>query len=301
MSDNTEISENKPQSNLQTDTENKAVDSSAKTPAPRDPVTSILKKYRKDIWAPFISAIKEYNLINPGDKIAVCMSGGKDSALLGVLFKHLCRYSEVPFELEYIAMNPGYSNANLIKLKENCEKLELPVKIFDTNIFSVTEKTEKNPCYLCARMRRGHLYSYAESLGCNKIALGHHFSDVIETTLMGMLWGSQIQGMLPKLHSTNFSGMELIRPLYKVREDSIVAWARYNSLDFLNCACRMTEKAERDENASKRRQTKFLIRELKKENPDIETNIFNSIHRANIDTLVGYKLNGEMHSFLENY
>lgn len=271
------------------------------TSKPRDPVTSILKKYRKAIWAPFISAIKEYRLISEGDRIAVCMSGGKDSALLGVLMKQLCRYSDVPFEVEYIAMNPGYSEENLARLKDNCRKLELDVKMFDTNIFSVAEKQEKNPCYLCARMRRGHLYSYAKSLGCNKIALGHHFSDVIETTLMGMLWGAQIQGMLPKLHSTNYEGMELIRPLYKVHEDDIIAWARYNGLEFLRCACLMTEKSEFDENASKRRETKNLIRELKKTNPDIEKNIFNSIHKANIDTLCGYKLNGEEHTFLDNY
>ena len=268
---------------------------------PRDPVTSILKKYRKEIWAPFISAIKEYELIKAGDKIAVCMSGGKDSAILGVLMRQLARYSDVPFEVEFISMNPGYSEANLQRLRENCAKLELDVKMFDTNVFSVAEKTEKNPCYLCARMRRGHLYSYAKSLGCNKIALGHHFSDVIETTLMGMLWGAQIQGMLPKLHSTNYEGMELIRPLYKVHEDSIIAWARYNSLEFLACACRMTEEAERDEDASKRRETKRLIRELKKTNPDIEKNIFNSIHRVSLDTMVAYKTGGVMHSFLDNY
>lgn len=268
---------------------------------PRDPVTSILKKYRKEIWAPFISAIKEYELIKAGDRIAVCMSGGKDSAILGVLMRQLARYSDVPFEVEFISMNPGYSEANLTRLRENCERLELDVKMFDTNVFSVAEKTEKNPCYLCARMRRGHLYSYAKSLGCNKIALGHHFSDVIETTLMGMLWGAQIQGMLPKLHSTNYEGMELIRPLYKVHEDSIIAWARYNSLEFLACACRMTEEAERDEDASKRRETKRLIRELKKTNPDIEKNIFNSIHRVSLDTMVAYKTGGEMHSFLDTY
>lgn len=264
-------------------------------------VNSILKKYRKTIWAPFVSAVKEYRLISEGDKIAVCVSGGKDSAILAVLMRQLCRYSDVPFELEYIAMNPGYSEANLNRLRENCKKLELDVKIFDTNVFTVAEKQEKNPCYLCARMRRGHLYSYAQSLGCNKIALGHHFSDVIETTLMGMLWGAQIQGMLPKLHSTNYEGMELIRPLYKVHEDAIIAWARYNGLEFLRCACRMTEESEMDENASKRRETKLLIKELKKTNPDVEKNIFNSIHKANVDTLCGYKLNGEGHSFLENY
>lgn len=264
-------------------------------------INSILKKYRKEIWGPFISALKDYELIKSGDRIAVCMSGGKDSAIMGVLLKQLQRHSDVPFELEYIAMNPGYSEANLTRLKENCARLELPVKIFETNIFDVTSKSGGSPCYLCARMRRGHLYSFAESLGCNKIALGHHFSDVIETTLMGMLWGSQIQGMLPKLKSTNYPGMELIRPLYKVHEDSIIAWARYNGLEFLSCACKMTESAAVDENASKRRETKALIKKLKETNPDIEKNIFNSIHRANVDTLVGYKLDNVEHSFLENY
>lgn len=267
----------------------------------RDPAMSTQKKFRKEIWTPFVSAVKEYQLIKEGDRIAVCMSGGKDSALLGVLMKMLHRWSDFPFELEFIAMDPGYTSENRAKLIANCEKLELPIHLFETNIFSVTSKTEKNPCYLCARMRRGHLYSYAKSLGCNKIALGHHFSDVIETTLMGMLWGAQIQGMLPKLHSTNYDGMELIRPLYKVHEDAIVAWANYNGLSFLQCACIMTERAQVDENASKRRETKFLIRELKKTNPDIEKNIFNSIHRANIDTLVSYKLHDEMHSFLDGY
>ncbi len=267
----------------------------------RDPVRSILKKYRKKIWAPFISAIKEYQLISEGDRIAVCVSGGKDSAILAVLMKQLCRHSDVPFEVKFISMNPGYSVENLEKIKENCRKLEIDVNIFETDVFRIAEKQTKNPCYLCARMRRGHLYSYAQSLGCNKIALGHHFSDVIETTLMGMLWGAQIQGMLPKLHSTNYPGMELIRPLYKIHEDDIIAWARYNGLDFLRCACRMTEKSEFDEDASKRKETKMLIKELKKVNPDIEKNIFNSIHKVNVDTICGYKLDGEQHSFLENY
>ncbi len=267
----------------------------------RDPVRSILKKYRKKIWAPFISAIKEYQLISEGDIIAVCVSGGKDSALLAVLMKQLCRYSEVPFEVKFISMNPGYSDGNLEKMKENCRKLDIDVDIFETNVFTIAETQTKNPCYLCARMRRGHLYSYAQSLGCNKIALGHHFSDVIETTLMGMLWGAQIQGMLPKLRSTNYPGMELIRPLYKIHEEDIAAWARYNELDFLRCACKMTEKSEFDEDASKRKQTKMLIKELKKSNPDIEKNIFNSIHKVNLDTMCGYKTDGVQHSFLEKY
>ncbi|MBQ8401976.1 MAG: tRNA 2-thiocytidine biosynthesis protein TtcA [Clostridia bacterium] len=264
-------------------------------------VRSVLKKYRKEIWAPFISAIKEYRLIEEGDVIGVCISGGKDSALLAVLMKQLQRYSDVPFRCEFICMDPGYSPDNRRRIEKNMALLEIPVHIFETNIFRVTSKTDKSPCYLCARMRRGHLYSFAKSLGCNKIALGHHFSDVIETTLMGMLWGAQIQAMLPKLHSTNFEGMELIRPLYKVHEDHIIAWARYNSLSFLACACVMTESANLDENASKRRQTKMLIRELKKDCPDVEKNIFNSIHKSNIYTMVGYKRFGVLHSFLEDY
>lgn len=264
-------------------------------------IRSILKKYRKKIWAPFVSAIKEYKLIKEGDKIAICLSGGKDSALLAVLMKQLQAHSDFPFEVKFLSMDPGYNEENKRKIVENSKKLELDVTYFDTNIFTVAEKQEKNPCYLCARMRRGYLYSFAREIGCNKIALGHHFSDVIETTLMGMLWGAQIQGMLPKLHSTNFEGMELIRPLYKVHEDDIIAWSRYNNLEFLRCACKMTEKSEYDEDASKRKQTKMLIRELKKTNPDVEKCIFNAIHKVNVDTMCGYKIKDEWHSFLDNY
>lgn len=266
-------------------------------------VRSILKKYRKDIWAPFVSAVKMYELIAEGDRIAVCISGGKDSMLLAVCMKQLALHSDVPFECEYIVMDPGYSPANRRRIEENAARLEIHVRIFETDIFGVAERHGgESPCYLCARMRRGHLYSFARELGCNKIALGHHFSDVIETTLMGMLWGSQIQAMLPRLESTNFDGMELIRPLYRVHEDSIIAWARYNSLEFLGCACIMTEKAALDETASKRKETKALIRRLRDEgNVNVEKNIFNSIHRANVDTLVGYKLNDEEHSFLERF
>ncbi len=264
---------------------------------------SLLKKYRKEIWAPFVSAVKMYKLIGENDKIGVCISGGKDSMLLAVLMRQLCLHSDVPFSCEFIVMDPGYSEKNRRRIEENAARLELPIKIFETNIFGVAEKTPTgSPCYLCARMRRGHLYSFAKSLGCNKIALGHHFSDVIETTLMGMLWGSQIQAMLPKLKSTNFEGMELIRPLYRVHEDDIIAWARYNGLEFLGCACKLTEAAAVDETKSKRRETKALIRQLRDNgNPDVEKNIFNSIHRANVDTLVGYKLHDEQHSFLENF
>lgn len=266
-------------------------------------VRSVLKKYRKDIWSPFMRGVTMYRLISAGDKIGVCISGGKDSMLLALLMKQLQTHSDVPFECEYIVMDPGYSPANRKRIEDNAARLEIPIKIFETNIFNVSSnQTEGSPCYLCARMRRGHLYSFARELGCNKIALGHHFSDVIETTLMGMLWGSQIQGMLPRLKSTNYDGMELIRPMYRVHEDSIIAWARYNGLEFLGCACKMTEAAAVDESASKRRETKALIRRLRDEgNRDIEKNIFNSIHRANVDTLVGYKLNDVEHSFLERF
>ncbi len=279
-----------------------AMSEKVRTPA-QIATRSVLKKYRKEIWAPFVSALKTYELISEGDRIGVCISGGKDSMLMAVLMKQLMRHSDVPFECEFIVMDPGYSPANRQRIIDNAATLEIPIKIFETNIFGVAEgQTTGSPCYLCARMRRGHLYSFARELGCNKIALGHHFSDVIETTLMGMLWGSQIQAMLPKLKSTNFEGMELIRPLYRVHEDDIIAWARYNNLEFLGCACKMTASAAVDESASKRRETKALIRRLRDEgNKDVEKNIFNSIHRANVDTLVGYKLNDEEHSFLEKF
>lgn len=264
---------------------------------------SITKKYRKQIWNPFVAAIKKYELIQPGDKIAVCISGGKDSMLLAVLFQHLQKHSDFPFETEFIVMDPGYNEVNRKKLEANAKELEIPIKVFETDVFKVANKTEENPCYLCARMRRGHLYSQAQKLGCNKIALGHHFSDVIETTVMGMFYGAQIQAMLPKLHSQNYEGMTLIRPLYCVKESDILAWKRYNNLDFLQCACRFTEQyeSENEQMQSKRQETKLLIKELKKTNPNIEINIFNSIHSVCLDTMVGYKTDGVEHSFLERY
>lgn len=262
---------------------------------------SIIKTYRKRIWNPFLIALKNYKLVNAGDKIAVCISGGKDSMLLAKLLQELHKYSEVPFELEYIVMNPGYNEKNMNKIIENAKLLNIPIKVFETDIFTVADKTEKNPCYLCARMRRGHLYKMAKDLGCNKIALGHHFNDVIETTLLGMFYGSQIQTMPPKLHSTNFEGMELIRPMYCIHEDAIIAWKNYNELEFIQCACRFTEKTESGEMDSKRREMKKLIKELKKTNPNIEKSIFNSVHSVCLDTMVGYKQNGVEHSFLENY
>ena len=261
---------------------------------------SLIKKYRKELWNPFIAAIKRYELIQSGDRIAVCVSGGKDSWLLAMLLKHLQPFSEVPFELEFICMDPGYSPENRRQIEENAALLRIPLAIFETDVFSASEEaTGENPCYICARMRRGHLYAEAQRRGCNKIALGHHLNDVIETALMSMTYGAQLQGMVPRLRSTNFEGMELIRPLYCVREDDILAWQRYNGLTFLRCACRFSESAAYDAGASKRKETKELIRSLRAVNPNVEINLFASLHKVNLDTLPGYKTNGEMHSFLE--
>ncbi len=265
---------------------------------------SISKTYRKRIWVPFIMAIKKYELIQKGDKIAVCISGGKDSMLLAKLLQMLQRYSDFPFELVYLVMDPGYNKVNREKIESNAKLLEILINIFETNIFNIADKAEKNPCYLCAKMRRGYLYSQAKKLGCNKIALGHHFNDVIETTLIGMFYGSQLQAMLPKLHSTNFEGMELIRPMYCIHEDDIIAWTRYNNLSFIQCACRFTENSAKSENGigeSKRKEIKEFIRTYKQKNPNIEKSIFNSIHSVCLDTMVGYKSNGEEHTFLDSY
>lgn len=262
---------------------------------------SIIKTYRKRIWNPFLIALKNYKLVNAGDKIAVCISGGKDSMLMAKLLQELHKYSEVPFELVYLVMDPGYNSENRKKIEDNARLLHIPITVFETDIFTVADKTEKSPCYLCARMRRGHLYKKAQDLGCNKIALGHHFNDVIETTLLGMFYGSQIQSMPPKLHSTNFEGMELIRPMYCIHEDAIIAWQKYNGLEFIQCACRFTENCENGTGDSKRQEIKQLIKEIKKTNPNIEKSIFNSIHSVCLDTMVGYKSNGVEHSFLDNY
>lgn len=262
---------------------------------------SIIKTYRKRIWNPFLIALKNYKLVNAGDKIAVCISGGKDSMLMAKLLQELHKYSEVPFELVYLVMDPGYNVENRKKIEDNAKLLHIPITVFETNIFTVADKTEKSPCYLCARMRRGHLYKKAQDLGCNKIALGHHFNDVIETTLLGMFYSSQLQSMPPKLHSTNFEGMELIRPMYCIHEDAIIAWQKYNGLDFIQCACRFTENCENGTGDSKRQEIKQLIKEIKKTNPNIEKSIFNSIHSVCLDTMVGYKSNGVEHSFLDNY
>ena len=265
---------------------------------------SIIKKFRKEIWRPFIEAVQRYELVNEGDKIAVCISGGKDSMLMAKLMQLLQRYGDVPFELVFLVMDPGYNERNRSKIEQNAKLLEIPVTIFETNIFEVANSTEKSPCYLCARMRRGHLYNKAKELGCNKIALGHHFNDVIETTLIGMFYASQLKAMMPKLHSTNFEGMELIRPMYCIHEDDIIAWKRYNELEFIQCACRFTENCTMCDNGgggSKRQEIKTLIRRLKRDNPLIDKSIFNSIHAVSLDTMPGYKTHGKTYSFLDNY
>ena len=262
---------------------------------------SVSKKYRKEIWNPFIAAVKRYELVDAGDKIAVCVSGGKDSMLLAKLMQMLQKYTEKPFDLIFLAMDPGYSPENRKKIEENAALLRIPLTVFETDVFRVANGAEKNPCYLCARMRRGHLYAKAKELGCNKIALGHHFNDVIETTVMGMLYGAQLQAMPPMLRSDNYPGMSLIRPLYCVHEDDILAWKRYNGLEFLQCACRFTEAAGREAPSGKRRELKELIKGLKQQNPDVEKSIFASLHNLCLDTFPGYKHEGEEHTFLERY
>ena len=265
---------------------------------------SIIKKFRKSIWNPFILAVKRYELVKEGDRIAVCISGGKDSMLRAKLMQELHRHSDVLFELKFLVMDPGYNAANREKIESNARLLHIPITVFETDIFEIADSVTQSPCYLCARMRRGHLYSKAKELGCNKIALGHHFSDVIETTLLGMFYGSQLQAMLPKLHSTNFEGMELIRPMYCIHEEDVVAWRNYNNLEFIQCACRFTEKYTLYSNEggiSKRQEIKQLIKTLKAENPLIEKSIFNSIHSVCLDTMLGYKFKGVEHSFLDDY
>lgn len=265
---------------------------------------SIITKYRKVLWNPFIEAVKRYEMIQPGDRIAVCISGGKDSMLLAKLMQQLQKHSDFPFELVFLVMDPGYNELNRQKIESNAALLNIPVTIFESEIFEVADSAGKSPCYLCARMRRGYLYSRAQELGCNKIALGHHFNDVVETTLISMFYGSQLQAMLPKLHSTNFEGMTLIRPLYCVHEDDIIAWARDNSLEFIQCACRLTERSAADTgdvNVSKRKEIKLLLRRLRQGNPNIEKSIFNSIHAVALDTMPGFKTGGVEHSFLERF
>lgn len=262
---------------------------------------SLIKTYRKTIWNPFIGALKEYRMISPGDRIAVCISGGKDSFVLAKLLQELQRHgSEVPFELEFIAMDPGYRPENRQKILDLMELMELPGHLFDSPIFSVVDKQEKSPCYLCARMRRGYLYKYAQQLGCNKIALGHHFDDVIETTLMSMLYAAEMRTMMPKLHSTNFPGMELIRPLYMVREKDIVNWSRYNDLSFLRCSCSVTD-SNREDSGSKRAEIKSLLTSLRRHNPQTDINIFRSAQNVNLETIISYHKGDDYHSFLDEY
>ena len=262
---------------------------------------SINTVFRPSVWTKFIKAVKEFKMINAGDKIAVCISGGKDSMLLAKLMQMLHKISDVPFEIEYISMDPGYNEKNRKKIEENAEKIGIPIKFFETDIFDVTAKVDGNPCYLCARMRRGHLYAKAKELGCNKIALGHHKNDVIETTVMGMLFSGQIQGMLPKLKSTNFEGMELIRPLYYVGESDIIKWRDRNELEFIACACKLTAGLAKGDENSARLQTKQIIEKLSKEIPDVEEHILKSLTNCQLDTLIEYKQNGVRHSFLEQF
>ena len=265
---------------------------------------SIQKKFRHRLWTRFARAIKNYRLVNEGDCIGVCISGGKDSMLMAKLFSQFQKYSDVPFTVHYIVMDPGYSAENRKVIEDNARKLGIPIEIFETDIFESVYNIEKNPCYLCARMRRGYLYSYAKSLGCNKIALGHHYDDVIETILMGMLYGAQVQTMMPKLHSKNFPGMELIRPLYLIREDDIKLWRDDNGLHFIQCACKFTDTCttcSNEENRSKRVEVKALIRQMKKTNPDVEAHIFRSVENVNLSTVIAYKQDGVRHHFLDDY
>jgi tRNA(Ile)-lysidine synthase TilS/MesJ len=264
---------------------------------------SIIKKYRREIWKKFLSAIDAYGLIQENDKIAVCMSGGKDSMLMAKCMQQLHRYSKFSFDVVYLVMDPGYNDMNRRMIEENAEFLNIPVQIFPAPIFDYVAKLDKYPCYICARMRRGYLYKQAQALGCNKIALGHHFDDVIETVLMSMFYNGEFRTMMPKLRSTNWEGMELIRPMYRVKEQDIVAWRQYNGLKFIQCACRLTENCMLDDGGmgSKRQEIKQLIRRLRQTNPNIDSNIFSSIHDVNLDTVIGYHGNGEKHSFDELY
>ncbi len=266
---------------------------------------SIRKRFHKELFSKFAKAINDYDLIQKNDRIAGCISGGKDSMVMAKLFQELKRHNKFPFELTFLVMDPGYHPANRLKLESNAALLQVPITVFESEIFDAVYDVKKSPCYLCARMRRGHLYSKARELGCNKIALGHHYDDVIETILMGMLYGGQIQTMMPKLHSTNFQGMELIRPLYLVREETIKRFRDYHELEFLQCACRFTEEcaanAQNNQELSKRILVKNLIAQMKKENPFVESNIFKSVENVNLDTVVAYKARGTRHHFLEEY
>ena len=270
----------------------------------RDVEQSIRKKFRKKIWRMFAKAINTYDLVKEGDKIAVCISGGKDSMLMAKLFQELKLHNKFEFEVKFLVMDPGYSPENRKVIEENTRKLNIPITIYESDIFESVYNVEKSPCYLCARMRRGYLYKFAKDMGCNKIALGHHYDDVIETILMGMLYSGQVQTMMPKLHSTNYEGMELIRPLYLIREQDIKSWCRYNDLHFIQCACKFTDTCttcNNEENRSKRVEIKELIKTLKQVNPYVEGNIFKSVENVSLEAIVAYKIDGVKHSFLETY
>ena len=265
---------------------------------------TITKRFRKEIWKKFVQGISEYEMIQDGDKIAVCISGGKDSMLMAKCFQEIKKHRKMNFELEFIVMNPGYNEENKQKIISNAKLLNIPITMFETDIFSRVIHIENNPCYICARMRRGYLYEKAKELGCNKIALGHHFDDVIETILMGMFYGSQMQTMMPKVCSTSHPGMELIRPLYFVKEEDILAWRDRNGLEFIQCACKFTEEYNMSQNPgdiSKREEMKLLIKEMKKKNDKIDINIFNSVQNVNLDTIISYRKGDEYHHFLDNY
>lgn len=261
----------------------------------------LIKVHRKNIWSKFVKAICDYDMINEGDKIAVCISGGKDSMLMAKCFQELKRHRKKNFELEFIVMDPGYTKINKEKIINNAKLLNIPITMFETRIFEAVDRIEENPCYICARMRRGYLYEKAKELGCNKIALGHHFNDVIETIVMGMLYGAQFQTMMPKINSTSHPGMELIRPMYLIKEDDIIKWKERNELDFLACACKMTEQRKIDENASKRREVKRLIKSLKETYDNIDINIFNSAQNVNLGTVISYQRGEEKYHFLDDY
>ena len=287
--------------------DNETVRDNQKKPADRcrDIEKSVIKQFRKEIWRPFVKALNEYDMIQEGDNIAVCISGGKDSMLLAKCMQEILRHGKMEFGLHFLVMDPGYNPENRKMIEENAKIMGIPITVFESDIFNVVVDVDQSPCYLCARMRRGHLYANAKRLGCNKIALGHHFDDVIETILMSMLYGAQVNTMMPKLHSTNFEGMELIRPLYLVREDDIKHWRDYNHLHFLQCACRFTETCSTcsadGSSASKRMEIKHLIAKLKETNPYVEGNIFKSVENVNLSTVIAYKENGVKHHFLESY
>ena len=268
----------------------------------KDIEKTIIKRYRKEIWSKFVKAVKDYELINEGDKVMVCISGGKDSFLMAKCMEELQKHGKIKFDIKYVVMDPGYNKENRKLIESNAKKLNVPIEIFESDIFEVVDRVDfKSPCYFCARMRRGYLYSRAKDLGCNKIALGHHYDDVIETTLLSMFYGSEIKTMLPKLHSDNFEGLELIRPMYLVKEEDIISWSKKNNIKFIDCACKFTEDCSNDEASSKRDEIKQLIKELKKKNSNIDNNIFKSMNNINLNCVLGTKLNGKYHSFLDHY